>query len=1104
MSLISHHAATPTSKQAPPSSRELTIAPTSFAQQRLWLIDQFMEEEKYTYNIPIAIQFEGGLNPTVLEQTLKEIVRRHDTLRTTFSDDNGQPVQVIAPTLALTLPLVDLSHLSPDEQQATASQLMLQEARHLFNLQQGPLFRSLLLRLGPEKHILVIVIHHIIADGWSIGILKHELTTLYAAFAAGRPSPLPELPLQYAGFAAWQREWLSGPALDEQLTYWRERLSDNPAPLELPVDYPRPLKQTFRGGRCNLTIPQTLVEPLKTLSRQQKVTLFMTLTAAFKVLLYRYTNQVDLLIGTPIANRRRVEIEPLIGFFVNTLVLRTDLSGNPSFQELLERVRQVALEAYTHQDLPFEKLVAELQTGRDLSRSPFFQVVFVLQNAPSPVTELPGLSLKLDSLANGSAKFDLLLNLTETEAGLEGYFEYNTGLFKASTIERMAGHLQTLLAGIVDRPATPIAQLPLLTPAERHQILVEWNDTWTDYPADQGIQQLFEAQAEQTPERTALVFEDTHLTYRQLNERANQLAHYLLTLGVKPGDFIGLCLERSLEMIIGTLAILKAGGAYVPLDPAYPAERLAFMLADTQTPVLLTQQSLVGQLPSGQAQLVCLDTGWETIARQPRTNLERQANSANLAYVMYTSGSTGRPKGVSVTHRNVVRLVKATNYAQLTADEIFLQFAPVSFDAATLEIWGALLNGGRLVIFPAQLPSLEMLGEIIERYQITTLWLTAGLFHQMVDHHLDKLRGVRQLLAGGDVLSPPHVRRVLQELPGCRLINGYGPTENTTFTTCYPIQPGEPIETSVPIGRPIANSQVYILDEFLQPVPVGVPGELYAGGDGVAQGYLNRPELTAERFIANPFMAISRGAEEQPFQEAPNRSRGEGAPPLLRPPAPPLLYKTGDLARYRPDGNIEFLGRIDHQVKIRGFRIELGEIETVLGQHPAIKNCVVVALAGQAATDKRLVAYLILNKGQPATINDLRIFLEERLPDYMVPAAFVPLESFPLDPNGKVNRRALPPPTSTGLELGVDFVAPEGPIEQMLAEIWQEVLGVERVGLNDSFFHLGGHSLLAARVISRLRQEYDLEIPLRRLFELPTIAQLAPIIEEMVLSDIDE
>jgi amino acid adenylation domain-containing protein/non-ribosomal peptide synthase protein (TIGR01720 family) len=920
---------------------EVCALPTSFSQQRLWFFSQ-LEPGNPFYNMPAAVLLKGSLNVETLKRSFQETVRRHEALRTTFCTVDGKPVQVIHPTLNFALPVTDLRELPPAKREAEVQKLTAEEALQHFNLAKGPLLRANLLHLDSEEYILLLTLHHIVFDGWSIGVLLRELAALYEAFSTGKPSPLAELPIQYADFAVWQREWLGGDRARIDLAYWKQQLEGAPPLLELPTDRPRPPVQTYRGAKHSFLLSKALTEALNSLSRKENVTLFMTLLAAFKTLLYRYTGQADIVVGAPIANRNRAELEELIGFFVNTLVLRTDLSDTPTFRELLARIREVMLEAYAHQDLPLEQLMEELQPQRDLSYNPLFQVSFVLQNAPLPIQHLPGMTLIVLEVDNQTSKFDLAVNLEEKPDGISANFEYSTDLFDAATICRMAGHFQRLLEEIAANPDRCIEELPLLTENERYQLLREWNDAPVDYPRDRCIHQLFEQQAERTPDAVAVVFEDQKLTYRELNERANQLAHYLRSLGVGPEVLVGICVERSLEAIVGLLGILKAGGAYVPLEPTYPKERLSFMLEETQVSVLLTQAHLAESLPAHQAHLICLDSDWEIIAQHGEENPAALVTSSNLAYIIYTSGSTGKPKGASVTQRGVVRLVKGSNYANLSAEEVFLQLAPISFDAATFEIWGSLLNGARLVVMPAHTPSLQELGQAIRQNQITTLWLTAGLFHLMVDEQLENLKQVQQLLAGGDILSVSHVLKLLREAKGCRLINGYGPTENTTFTCCYSITDASQIVNSVSIGCPISNTQVYILDSLLQPVPIGVPGELYIAGDGLARGYFKRPELTARAFISNPF-------SDEPDAR---------------------LYKTGDRARYLPDGNIEYLGRIDSQVKIRGYRIELGEIEETLRHHPAVQDAAAIA-RDEGSGNKRLVAYVVQNadfKGTNETV----------------------------------------------------------------------------------------------------------------------------------------
>jgi len=1038
--------------------------PLSFAQQRLWFLEQ-LESNSATYNMPSARRLEGQLNRAALEQSLQTLVQRYETLRTTFQTVEGQPLPVVSPVEHWSLSVVDWQDLNAEKQDREIQSLVNEEAQRPFDLSQGPLFRATLLQKGIESHVLMLTMHHIISDGWSIGIFNRELSTLYQAFCQGQPSPLAPLPIQYADFAHWQRQWLTGDVLETQLDYWKKQLAGAPSLLELPTDHPRPPIQRFQGKTASLQLSPQLTEQLKNLSQQAGSTLFMTLLSAFATLLSRYSGQSDIVIGSPIANRTHSQIESLIGFFVNTLALRIDLNDNPRFEELLQQVRQVALDAYAHQDIPFEKLVEELQPERNPSHTPLFQVMFVLQNASRDSLELSGISLTRIAPENVTAKFDITLSMRETAQGLAGRLEYNTDLFESATITRMVGHFQTLLEGIVKTPQQSIAELPLLTETE-YQQLMAWNDTATDYPVDQCIHQLFEAQVEKTPDAVAVVFEDQELSYAALNQKANQLAHYLQTLGIKPEVLVGICIERSIEMLIGLLGILKAGGAYLPLDPAYPAARLAFMLEDAGVEVLLTQSNLIKALPKTAAQVVCLDTETEKLSSLSTNNLASSVKSANLAYVMYTSGSTGQPKGVSIVHRGVVRLVKETNYVNLTADEVLLQLAPISFDASTFEIWGSLLNGAKLIVMPPQTPSLEELGRVIGQYQVTTLWLTAALFHTMVDERLEDLRPVRQLLAGGEVLSVPHVRKALRELKECQLINGYGPTENTTFTCCCCLTESQ-MSRSVPIGRPIANTQVYLLDQNRKPVPIGVPGELHIGGAGLARGYLNRPDLSADKFIPNP------------FSNEPNSS----------------LYKTGDLARYLPDGNIEFLGRLDNQVKIRGFRIELGEIEAVLAQHPTVRKCVVIVLE-ESYQDKRLVAYLLPIKGQVIDHIELRTFITDRLPNYMIPSAFVQLETMPLNPNGKIDRNSLPAPDHKRPEPEETFVAPKDQMELQLTSIWEQVLGIQSIGVRDNFFDLGGHSLLAVRLFAQIEKIFGQNIPLTILFQAPTIEQLADILRQ--------
>lgn len=938
-----------------PQSRASSTFPLSYAQQRLWFLDQF-EANSSVYNLSFPVRLTGSLNVAVLKESLKEIIRRHEALRTTFFTVEGQPVQAIAPNVTLALPMVDLRELSEVEREAKVLKLANEEAQQPFDLSQGPLLRTTLLQLGKMEHVMLFTMHHIVSDGWSMGVLIREVAALYEAFCAGKPSPLPELPIQYADFAVWQRQWLQGEVLEAQLDYWRQQLGSHPPVLRLPTDRPRPAVETFRGATSSFSLTTTLTEALKALSRNENVTLFMTLLAAFKALLFRYTSQDAILVGSVIANRNRAEIEGLIGFFVNTLVLRTDLGNNPSFRDLLGQVREVTLGAYAHQDLPFEYLVEKLQPERNLNHHPLFQVAFVLQNAPIKELKLPGLTLSSLELENRTAKFDLSLDMYETSSGLKGVFEYNTDLFDAVTITQMEKHFCNLLSGIVANPEQRLSDLPLLAADERQQLLVEWNQTQVTYSRDKCIHELVESQVEQTPDAVAVVFEDQQLTYQELNAKANQLAQYLRKLGVRPDVLIGICVERSLEMVVGLLGILKAGGAYLALDPAYPKERLAYMLSDSQVSLLLTQKKLLTALPEHGARVVCLDTDWEVICEESQEKLVNQATAKNLVYAIYTSGSTGKPKGVLIEHNCLVNYTEAAivQYELERSDRI-LQFASISFDAAAEEIFPCLVRGATLILRTDEmLSSIPTFLKICRDLQLTVLDLPTAFWHHMVAElsvtGMVLPQSLRLVIIGGEKALPEQLATWQQTVDQkVRLVNSYGPTETTIVATICELSAQVTAENTgraLPIGRPVNNVQTYILDPYLQPTPVGVPGELYIGGIGVARGYLNQPDLTVVAFIPNPF-------SEEP-----------GA----------RLYKTGDLVRYRKDGNIEFLGRIDHQVKIRGFRVELQEIETVLKQHPSVKETVVSVYEPRKRnshfnrepfnaqhTQKRLVAYVVQN-----------------------------------------------------------------------------------------------------------------------------------------------
>ncbi|MBD6620399.1 amino acid adenylation domain-containing protein [Komarekiella sp. 'clone 1'] len=1063
------------------SSEEVFVFPVSFAQQRLWFLDQLIPDNTI-YNVLTVIRLTGSLNLTALEQTFNEIVRRHETLRTTFIVLDGQPLQAIAPSLTIPISVLDLQLLPDGERELEARRIVNAEIEHPFDLFSGPLLRVKLLVLSNTENILLLNMHHIICDDWSIGVLIRELGTLYTAFVQNRTALLSELPLQYADFAHWQREWLQGEVLQTQLTYWQQQLNGI-SMLHLPTDKPRPAIQSYQGATQFFELPKKLTDALEKLSQQAGVTFFMTLLAAFKTLLYRYTHQEDIAVGSPIANRNRSEIEGLIGFFVNSLVLRSNLSGNPTFRELLGRVREVTLGAYSQQDLPFDKLVEELHPERNLSHHPLFQVVFSFQNAPMSVLELSGLVPSFMNIDLKKTRFDLELHLWkcsddfrslwganwEHSEGLRGVIVYNTDVFEQATISRMLEHFKTLLSSIVVNPEQRIANLPLLSEVELHQVLVEWNNTQANYPHDKCIHQLFEEQVQHHPDSIALIFGNEQLTYQELNNRSNKLAQYLQKIGVGSEILVGICIPQSLEMIVGLLGILKAGGAYLSLDPSYPQERLKFMLEDAQVSVLLTQENLLKSFECFINPIVCIDKDWNIITQENKNNLENNVTSNNLAYVIYTSGSTGKPKGVAIAHKAVNRLVCNTNYIKLSPSDKIAQASNTSFDAATFEIWGALLNGAQLVgISKDVILSPHEFALQLQQKGISVLFLTTALFQQIIRDVPQAFASLQYLLFGGEAVNLRWVRKIIKYGAPKHLTHVYGPTENTTFSSYYHIQELPESATFIPIGCPINNTQIYILDTHLQPLPIGVMGELYIGGDGLAREYLNHTELTDEHFITKYFS---------------NKSK-------IR------LYKTGDLARYLPDGNIEFLGRIDNQVKIRGFRIELSEIEAVLSEHPAVKETVVIA-DEDIPDNKYLVAYIVLKAVKVSNFASIvRNFLKEKLPEYMMPIAYVVLESIPLTPNGKVDRRALLRPDIVTFDR-YDYVAPRSQVEELLGEIWAKVLLKEQIGVYDNFFELGGHSLLATQLISRIRDSFQIDITVRNLFEAPTIEQLAKCIDTM-------
>jgi amino acid adenylation domain-containing protein len=1023
------------------------VLPLSYSQEQLWLIDQ-MQPGTALYNVPVVWRLRGALHVTALEQAIQVVVQRHESLRTVFATGvDGRPVQVIQAYQPKPLPVYDCT----DEEHA---QVMVGEEIHRpFDLAAGPLWRAVLIRLHGEEHLLAFTMHHVVSDGWSIGVLADELKSLYTAFANGEEMLLQPLSVQYPDYAAWQREWLGSGVLEQQLAYWREELKGELPLLQLPTDRPRPTRQTYHGSGHRFTLRSELLKQLRTLSQREGTTLFMTLLAAYQTLLMRYTGLEDILVGAPSAGRSHPNTENLIGFFVNTLVYRTDLSGNPSFRALLHRVRAVTLGAYEHQDVPFETLVKELHPKRVPSYSPIFQTMFVLQNGLGETLSLPGLLVKEEAVALNVAKFDLTLEMVENAEGLEGYLEFNTDLFHKETIERMAEHLKVMLQAVVQAPETPIGELPLLTERERKQILVEWNDTATEYPKDKCIHQLVEEQAVRTPDAIAVEYEEERLTYRELNERANQLAHHLRKLGVEPETLVGICVERSLEMVVGILGILKAGGAYVPMDPAYPKDRLAYMLEDTAAPVVLTQERLLAELPPTSARMIALDRDWSKVACEQRDNPTSLTEPKNLAYVIFTSGSTGKPKGVLLHHRGVVNLaLEQIERYELDSTAKVIQLASFSFDASVAELLMALIPGGTLCLGKREnlMPGPSLV-DFIRRHQITIATFTPPAL-QVMDSRAQGFESLRTIIVAGDACP---AELAMSWGRNRRFFDAYGPTETTVCATVG-LWEGE---GSPHIGQPIHNFQVYVLNPYLQLVPVGVPGELYIGGAGVARGYLNRPDLTVERFLPDPFS-----------------------------PAPDArMYKTGDLVKWRSVGNLEYIGRIDNQVKVRGFRIELGEVEAAVQQASGVTEAAVIVREDEPG-DKRLAAYVVGSTNTDAT--RLREGLKKSLPGYMVPSVFVFLNSLPLTPNGKVDRKALarlPAPDNVG---GDSYVAPRDPAEELMAGIWQDVLHLSRVSVEYNFFELGGHSLLATQLVSRIQQVFGKTVPVRAVFEAPTVVEL--------------
>ena len=1048
---------------APIPRRDESIpCPVSFQQRRLWFHDR-LHPGHSVYHLNSAISMAGPLNVEALAMALNRLVERHEALRTTFSMIDGEPCQIVAYRLDVPLPVRDLRGMSLAEQEATTRGLLDAQLHRPFDLERGPLLRALLVKLTDEAHTLLLVQHHIVTDAWSRGILQRELSALYDACAEGKDARLPVLPIQYPDYSAWQRRTLSGARLDEMLAYWRTRLAGAPAAVALPTDWRRAEQREFVGSRTDYALPAELIEAFFEMARREKTSPYFAWLAAFNAFLNRCSGDTDIVVGVPVQGRDRPETLGVVGFFINMLPVRTDLSGDPSFRELLARVRKASAADLVHQHLPFERIVEDLQPGRRMGETPLFNTTCILLDGSSRVARA-GWGQGMSEFDRGTAPFDLTLVLSVTSEGHRLSFRYNSALFEVATVKRMMSHLVRVLESVVSDPDRPISETTLLTPGEREEVVVAWNRTDAEYPGDRSLQALFEARVDASPDTIAVSDGRRRLTYAQLDEESNRLAHLLGERGIGPNVVAGICIERSIDLIVAILGIVKSGGAYLPLDTKYPDGRRNFILANANAAVLLTRSAIVRADAGSASSIIYLDDLDDIALKSPARPPSRTGGD-DLAYVIYTSGSTGQPKGVAVRQGGVSRLVINTNYLAFSPSTVIAQVSNVSFDAATFEIWGALLNGGRLEILEDEtILRAERLAAAIGERGVTSMFLTTALFHQAAHAKPDAFAGLQTLLVGGDVADPAAFHRVLDAGPPARLVNVYGPTEATTFASFHEVRSVPAGATSIPIGRPIANTRLYILGPHMQPEPVGIPGELYIGGPGVARGYINLPELTSKRFLLDPF------------------SDKPGA----------VLYRSGDRAHYRADGSIEWLGRIDRQVKIRGFRVEPAEIETALVRHPDVAEAAVVAVEGDNQS-RRLVGYVTRGSRESVPDSELRRFLRETLPDFMIPDTLVWLERLPLTPSGKIDRSVLPDqPTSTPKET----IAPRTRTERTVAAIWAEHIGVESVGVDDDFFDLGGHSLLAVKLITALELRFAVSLPLALLFEAPTVSALARAIDD--------
>ncbi|MGC2057729.1 MAG: amino acid adenylation domain-containing protein [Candidatus Sulfotelmatobacter sp.] len=1036
--------------------------PASFAQQRLWFLDQ-LDPETAAYNLPRAFRITGPLDIAILKQAFQMVVKRHSSLRTVFDSVEGEARQIVLSDVEVEIPVIDLAGIAPNQREPEALRIASEEGKKPFDLSEGPLLRPLLLRLDQETHFLVLIIHHIVTDGWSIALLFRDVTKCYAALTKNETPALPELTLQYAEYAQWQREYMSGDLLKREIEHWKHKLAGAQTLLDLPTDHPRPSGYSWHGATEEISLDSSILAKLKALAQAESSTLFMLTMAAFQALLWRYTNQESILVGTPIAGRSEIEIENMIGLFVNTLVFRADFTHSLSFRELVRQARSFALEAYNHQDVPFEKLVEELIPQRSLETHPLFQVMFTFQNIPKQVFEIPGLRIKEMGFEAGIAKFDLSVEVWENNE-FHCQFEYNTDLFEQSTVRRMLAHFEKLLSAVVENPDLNVAQIPIMSPEERQQVLVDWNCTAADYPRDLPLHRAFESQVNARPDATALLFAEKKWSYRQLNDEANRLARRLIASGASPGSLVGIFLERSPEMVIALLGVLKIGAAYVPLDPAYPLERLKFLIEDAALSSIVTHSSMKGELPGNVQNVVLLDTQNDDISGEAPGNPLVSVSSDRRAYVIYTSGSTGVPKGVEGTHRaSMNRFWWMWRTYPFKASEVCCQKTNLGFVDSIWEIFGPLLAGVPNVIIPQEaVRDPEEMLQVLARERVTRIVLVPSLLRTLLDHSQDLQARVPDLTlwsCSGEVLPADLAKRFREAFPEAALLNIYGSSEVAADVTCQQVSERDNA-SSVAIGRPISNTQIYLVDECGEPAPIGIRGQIFVGGDNLARGYLNRPELTAERFVAN----------------------------WLAPEQSPRLYRSGDLGRFRSNGEIEYLGRVDSQIKLRGLRIELGEIESVLAAHDDVDEAVVM-VSGDGEQQK-LAAYLAM-KDQPApSAGELRRYLRSKLPEHMVPSTYWRIEAVPLLPSGKVNRSAL---AGSGKPLvdREELTAPRNEIEAKLAEIWQELLQVKQVGIEQNFFELGGHSLLVLQVTARVRRIFEVELAVRSVFEAPTIAGLA-------------